>query len=44
MPYIIYANLECLIKRIEGCKNNPQISLTAKVGVHVPCRYSISTI
>ena len=24
MPYIIYTDLECLVKRIEGCENNLQ--------------------
>ena len=25
MPYIIYTELECLVKRIEGCANKPQL-------------------
>ena len=24
-PFIIYADLECMIEKIEGCKNNPEI-------------------
>ena len=39
MPYIIYADLECLVKRIEGCANNPQKSSTIKIGGHIPCGY-----
>ena len=35
MPYIIYADLECLVKRIEGCANNPQKSSTIKIGEHI---------
>ena len=35
-PFIIYANLECLIEEIDGYKNNPQNSFTAKVSKHVP--------
>ena len=31
MPYIIYAVLECLVKRIERCENNPEISSTTKL-------------
>ena len=23
-PFIIYADLECIIERIDGCKNNPE--------------------
>ena len=31
-PFIIYANLEFLIEEIAGCKNNPEILSTTKVG------------
>ena len=24
-PFIIYADLECIIEKTDGCKNNPQI-------------------
>ena len=44
MPYIIYAVLECLVKRIERCENNPEISSTTKVGQHTPCGYSMLTV
>ena len=44
MPYIIYADLECLIEKIDGCENNPEKSSTTKIGEDIPCRYSVSTI
>ena len=44
MPYIIYADIESLIKKIDGCANNPQNSSTTKTGEHAPCRYSMPTI
>ena len=44
MPYIIYADIESLIRKIDGCANNPENSATTKIGGHIPCRYSISTI
>ena len=44
MPYIIYADLECLIKKIDGCENNPEKSSTRKIGKHIPCEYLMSTI
>ena len=44
MPYIIYANIEYLIRKIDGCTNNPEKSSTAKIGEHIPCGNSISTI
>ena len=34
-PYIIYADLECLIGKIDGSKNNPENSFTAKEGERI---------
>ena len=42
MPHIIYANVESLIKKIDGCANNPEISSTIKIGGHIPYGYSKS--
>ena len=44
MPYIIYADMEFLIKKIDGCANNPENSSTTKIGELIPCGYSMSTI
>ena len=44
MPYAIYANIKCLVKKIDSCENNPQISSARKIGEHSPCRYLLSTI
>ena len=35
-PFIIYVDLECLVEKIDGCKNNSENSLTTKVGEHIP--------
>ena len=43
-PFIIYADLECLIEKIDGCKNNPENSPAAKVDEHIPWGFSISMI
>ena len=43
-PFIIYADLECLIEKIDGCKNDPENSSTTKVGEHIPSGFSMSTI
>ena len=32
MPYIIYANIEFLIKKIDECAKNPEIFSTTKIG------------
>ena len=44
MPYLIYADIESLIRKIDGCANNPEDSSTTKIGEHIPCGYSMSTI
>ena len=44
VPFIISANLECLIEELDGCKNNPENSSTTKVGEHIPSGFSMSTI
>ena len=44
MPYIIYADIEFLIKKIDGYANNPENSSTTKIGEHIPCGYSLSAI
>ena len=42
--FIIYADLECRIEKIDGCKNNPGKSSTTKVGKHISSGFSMSTI
>ena len=44
MPYIIYADLESLMKKIDGCADNRKLSTTKIGDEHIPCRYSMSTI
>ena len=39
MPYIIYADLESLIKKIDGYVSNPEHFSTKEMGYH--CGYSI---
>ena len=36
MPYIIYADVESLIKKPNGCANNPEKSSTTKIGLNIP--------
>ena len=42
--FIIYANLECIIEKIDGCKNNPENTSDTKVSKHIPSGFPISTI
>ena len=40
-PYIIYVDLETLIKKIDGCINNPEKSSATKMCEHIPSGYSL---
>ena len=42
--FIIHADLECLIEKIDGCKNNPENSSATKVSKDIPSGFSMSTI
>ena len=44
MPHIIYADIESLIRKIDGYENNLDNSSTTKIDEHIPCRYSMSKI
>ena len=43
LPFVIYADLECILKKISTCYNNPDLSSTTKISQHVPSGYSIFT-
>ena len=43
-PFIVYTDLECLIEKTDGCKNNLDISFTTKVGEKITSSFSMSTI
>ena len=43
-PFIIYADLECIIEKINGCKNNPENSSAKKLSEHISSGFSMSTI
>ena len=44
MPYIIYADIELLIRKIDRCTNNAEKSSAMKIGKHIPCGYSMPAI
>ena len=43
-PFIIYADLECIIEKINECKNNLENVSTTKVSEHISSGFSMSTI
>ena len=42
-PFIIYADLECLLEKISTCYNNPEKSSTTEINQHTPSGYSLFT-
>ena len=44
ISYIIYADIESLIREIDGCANSLEISSIIKKAEHIPYGYSMSTI
>ena len=43
VPFIIYADLEFIIEKIDGCKSNPENSSTTKVSEHIPSGFLMYT-
>ena len=40
LPFIIIADLECLLEKMNTCHNNPEKSSTTKINKHAPSGYS----
>ena len=43
-PFIIYAELECIIEKTDGWRNNPENSSATKISEYIPLGFSMSTI
>ena len=43
VPFIIYADLECLLEKMNTCYNNPEKSSTTKINKNTPSGYSLFT-
>ena len=44
VPFVIYADLECLLLKQQSSQNNPNKSYTERKAVHEPCSYSINLV
>ena len=42
-PFMIYADLECLLEKMHLCQNNNEKSYTEKKTMHTPSGYSLFT-
>ena len=43
LPFVIYADLECLLEKMGTCINNLNESSTTEINKHTPSGYSIFT-
>ena len=43
LPFVVYADLECLLEKIITCQNNPNESSTTEINKHTPSGYSLFT-
>ena len=43
-PFIIYADFECIVEKIEGCDGNPGKSYTNKIHKHTPISYTYTVL
>ena len=43
VPFVIYADLDCLLKKIDTCQNNPEKPYTEKKAKNKPSGYSLVT-
>ena len=43
VPFVVYADLECLLEKMSTCYNNPEKSSTTKINKHTLLGYSLFT-
>ena len=43
LPFVVYADLECLLEKISICQNNTRESSTTEINKHTPSGYSLFT-
>ena len=43
LPFVIYADLECLLEKMSTCQNNPNKSSTTDINKHTPSGYPLFT-
>ena len=44
VPWVIYADFECLLVEQQSCQNNPNDSYPERKAIHEPCGYSIDLV
>ena len=43
LPFVVYADLECLLEKMSTCQNNPNESSTTEINKNIPPGYLLFT-
>ena len=43
-PYVVYADFECMLRKISGCESDYKRSFTVKTEKHEPCGFSYMVV
>ena len=43
-PFIIYADLDCMLEKIDACKNNSEKSSTTKASKNIPSSFAMAAV
>ena len=44
VPYVVYVDFECILRKVQGCEPSPEASFTVKTENHVPCGFSYTAV
>ena len=44
VPYVVYADFECVLEKIDGCEPSQDASFTVKTEMHKPCGFSYMAV
>jgi hypothetical protein len=44
VPFVVYCDFECILERLSGCDNAPDLSSTDKISLHTPCGFAYNVI
>ena len=43
-PYVVYADFECILRKMHGCEPSPEASFTVKTEKHEPCGFACTIV
>ena len=44
LPYVVYTDFECILKKMQGCEPSPEKSFTVKTEKHEPCGFAYTIV